>query len=415
MKLFRYNVPHVLLTNIRGWRLVPLAILGGWIAGPVPAASRWELALDLTIEGATTLAGGNRRGDTLHGVGLGQAAWSQPKHAGSGPTFSAFGSVLAHVGRGPTERLAGDFLGASNLEAHSSSRLYSWWLQAEHRDWSMRAGALLADEEFAGTETGSNFLNSAFGWPAFISANTVNTGPAFYIPALGVRLERAWKKAGIWRIGIYDGDTFDSPEGDPRVNRHGLRFHRTADQGWFVITEAAWMPEGLPFRVKAGLWMHTGIFSDVRHDEAGHPFALTGAAPREYASNYGAYLVVERELASSMRVFVRGGVAPADRNTLSWALDAGLSWTGLWSLRSADVAFIGIVHAEFSSHHADNVLAANPMTPRPDFEQVIEAGYTIALSERWTLQPDVQYIRHPGGSSAQRDALAFLLRANVSY
>jgi len=27
----------------------------------------------------------------------------------------------------------------------------------------------------------------------------------------------------------------------------------------------------------------------------------------------------------------------------------------------------------------------------------------------------VQYIRHPGGSSAQRDALAFLLRANVSY
>lgn len=396
-------------------RLVLFALMGGWLAGPGAAAPGWDLGLDLTLEGAATLTGGNRRGVTLQGLALGRAAWSQAKEPRPGPAFSAYGSVLAHAGHGPTERLAGDFLAASNMEAHSSFRLYSWWLEAGYRDWNMRAGALLADEEFAGTEAGGNFLNSAFGWPAFISANTVNTGPAFYVPALGLRLERTWEEAGVWRIGIYDGDTFDSPEGDPRVNRHGVRFHSNGDQGWFVITEAAWMPEGRPFRLKAGLWLHTAAFSDVRDDEAGQPFALTGAAPREHASNYGVYLAVERELAGGMQVFLRGGVAPADRNTLSWALDAGLSWTGLWPRRPADVAFIGIAHVGFSSHHAGNAVATNPTSLSPDFEQVVEAGYTIALSDRWVLQPDVQYIRHPGGSSGQRDVLAFLLRANVSY
>lgn len=392
-----------------------MTMLGGWIASPGAASAGWDAGLDLTLEGAASLTGGNRRGTTLHGLALGRAAWSQAKEAQPGPAFSVYGSVLAHAGHGPTERLAGDFLAVSNMEAYSSFRLYTWWLETKRRGWNLRGGALLADEEFAGTEGGGNFINSAFGWPAFISANTVNTGPAFYIPALALRLERTWEEAGVWRIGIYDGDTFDSPDGDPRVNRHGVRFHSNGDQGWFVITEVTWSPEGRLFRLKAGAWLHTAAFNDARDDETGRPFALTGAVPREHASNYGAYVAVERELAGGGQVFLRGGMSPTDRNTLSWALDAGLSWTGLWPRRPADVAFLGIAHIGFGSHYAGNALAADPTAPAPDFEQVVEAGYTFALSERWSLQPDLQYVRHPGGNSARRDAMIFMLRTSVSY
>ena len=45
---------------------------------------------------------------------------------------------------------------------------------------------------------------------------------------------------------------------------------------------------------------------------------------------------------------------------------------------------------------------------------MIEAAYTIKLAGRCTLQPDLQFIRHPGGSTAQRDAGDFLLRLNAS-
>jgi carbohydrate-selective porin OprB len=37
------------------------------------------------------------------------------------------------------------------------------------------------------------------------------------------------------------------------------------------------------------------------------------------------------------------------------------------------------------------------------------------LNDRISLKPDVQYIRHPGGSRAQRDALLVMLRVNAEF
>jgi porin len=38
---------------------------------------------------------------------------------------------------------------------------------------------------------------------------------------------------------------------------------------------------------------------------------------------------------------------------------------------------------------------------RPDAEWVLEATWALPLGERWVVQPDLQYVRQPGGS---RDA-----------
>jgi porin len=113
--------------------------------------------------------------------------------------------------------------------------------------------------------------------------------------------------------------------------------------------------------------------------------------------------------------FVRGGISPADRNTLGWAVDTGVAWTGPVPGRPQDVAALGLAHARFSRRFADGVRLADPAATTPDFEQVIELSYTVALNENLTIQPDLQFIRHPGGSAAQRNALVFLLRLNRSY
>jgi porin len=299
-------------------------------------------------------------------------------------------------------------------------RLYSWWLETNRQGWSLRAGLLLADEEFAGTDAGGNFFNSAFGWPAFISANTVNTGPAFYVAAPGIRLERKWGETSAWRVGLYDGDAFDSSTGDPALTRHGLHYRVGGDQGWFLITEATFAPGGAT-RFKAGAWLHTATFADMRDDASGQPFAVSGDAPREYTSNRGYYAAIEHTLAGkpgeagNVELFVRGGFSPADRNTLGWALDTGLAWTGLIPGRPADVAALGVAHARFSPRYSDSARLADPASPAPDFEQSIEVSYTLTLNEHLSLQPDLQYIRHPGGSTAQRNALVCLLRLNASY
>lgn len=373
------------------------------------AGSGPGIGMDVTVEASAGLSGGVRRCGTSHGMALVHGDWEQAARPVGETSYAGYLSALVLAGCGPTERFLGDFLAASSMEGYPSARLYTWWVEARIGDWSLRGGALLADEEFAGTEAGGNFQNSAFGWPAFISANTVNAGPTFYVAAPGLRLMRSWGETATWRVGLYDGDTLDSPVGDPRITRHGQHYRLGGDQGWFMISEASLAPGAGPTRYTVGAWLHTAAFADMTD------------ATRTYGSNHGIYAAIERTLAGdsgqagSLQAYVRGGYSPADRNTIGWAFDAGFSWTGPFAGRPADVIALGVVHANFSTRFAESALLADPAAARPDFEQVIEASYTIQLSDRFTLQPDLQYIRHPGGSTALRNATLFQLRLSTSY
>ena len=42
-------------------------------------------------------------------------------------------------------------------------------------------------------------------------------------------------------------------------------------------------------------------------------------------------------------------------------------------------------------------------------------SHTVSLNDRISLKPDFQFIRHPGGSRAQRDALLVMLRVNAEF
>lgn len=48
------------------------------------------------------------------------------------------------------------------------------------------------------------------------------------------------------------------------------------------------------------------------------------------------------------------------------------------------------------------LLTAITGTPTPirDYEAVIELSYRIQLARDWSMQPDLQYIVHPGGNVA---------------
>lgn len=383
------------------------------------ATARAGTGLDITVEAASSLRGGWHDGQSLHGSALLHTDWESTSQ--DRPTYRGYLSALALAGRGPTEKFLGDSLGASNNEGYESARLYSWWGEVTHATWSLRAGVLLADEEFTGTEAGAHLINSSFGWPAFISANTLNTGPAFYVPAPGLRLAYTPSETTTFRAGIYDGDTFDAADGDPTRTRHGLHYQIGGEQGWFIISELAVTPVNRPTRYKLGAWFHTANFADVRDDGAGQPIAHSGADPRRHGFNYGLYTALEHTCcgqagkAGHLDAYLRTGLAPADRNTLSWTFDTGLAWQGLVPNRPDDITALGFTHAHFSPRFVDAARLADPASPAPDFEQVIELTYHWKCSDHIEIQPDWQWIRHPGGSRAQRDALVFLLRLNASF
>ncbi len=387
-----------------------------------PRTSPWGIGVDLKVDAARGRDAGAWTGSSLLGYGLVHADWQPAPGTEGTATWRGYASVLGLAGRGPTEKFLFDFMTADNIEGFESLRLYSWWLERNQGAWSIRAGALLADEEFTGTDSGGHFLNSSFGWPAFISADTVNTGPAFFVAAPGARLRWSPSERASWQIGVYDGDTFDSPTGDPTVNRHGWHYGLGGSQGWFVITEVEWqaaVETGL--RGKVGSWLHTADFADVYHDATGKPLALTGAPARQHSGNYGAYAVLERTLrgksgeAGCVDSHVRIGFAPSDRNALHWAVDTGLSWRGLLPGRAQDSFSAGYSYAGFSSDYAANAKLVSPGDAPPDFEHVLELSYEWHCGEHLILQPDFQWIGHTGGTSAQSQSILCTLRISSSY
>ena len=324
-------------------------------------------------------------------------AWDQKPLEGRPVSFIAFASALWVEGHGPTDQFLDDGMGASNSEAYESLRLYEWWGQATAGAWSVRLGALLADTEFCGTTPGGALINAGFGWPAFISTSTLNTGPAYYAAALGTRLAFT-SETTTWKLGVYDGDSFDDRDGSDRPNRHGTHYELNNDQGAFIISELNWAPTHSAFRYQAGAWMHTADFDD------------TDGTGTLHSGNYGAYAALERTLAGktgekgNIEAHVRAGFAPEDRNAFGWTLDTGIAAIGLLPGRDADTLALGLLHAE----RATNV-------DGEDFEQVAELSYTVVLNEHLSLQPDLQYIRHPGSDSTRDNALLFLLRLSASY
>ena len=105
----------------------------------------------------------------------------------------------------------------------------------------------------------------------------------------------------------------------------------------------------------------------------------------------------------SLNLFVRGGLAPADRNLVSWYVDGGAGFTGLLPGRPNDVLTFGVSYAKISGDAVaadQDALAATPPYPIRDHEMVFEVSYAAQIAPWWIVQPDLQVIVHPGGNVA---------------
>ena len=361
-----------------------------------------NLFFDYTGEVMSNVSGGDHTGSGYNGLAsfgidadLGQALGWQ------GLTLRLSGMDLHGSGIGSR---VGDMLGVSNIEGYASVRLYESWVEKLFADesLSLRAGLLLADEEFSTVDTAGPFLNATFGWPEFISMNTLNTGPAFYVPALGLRL--LWEPSQAWygQVGVFDGDTFDSPEGDDTINRHGLHLELGNGQGTFSMVEVGYRhnqaedADGLPGTYKLGGWWHSGEFDDFRGG-ASHD-GIQGV----YAS--GEQMVYREYGDQGLSLFVRAGFAPEDRSPIDYSFQVGLNYVGLIAGRDIDTTALGLSQA----HITDDLSGRTS-------ESVIEAAYEFVMSDDFIIQPSVQWVNDPGATGELDDALVLGLRVNLSF
>jgi porin len=374
----------------------------GWDSGNelVPGVTSEAV---LTTDFLYNTRGGVKRGGAVLGnfdltfeVDTAKAGWWE-----NGTFFFCF---LGNSNSGdPMTEITGDLQTASNIEADEAFKLYEAWY--EHRFFndrlSLLAGLYDLNSEFAVLEYGSLFINSSFG----ISPEISQTGPSIFpTTSLAARLkiqptDRSYVMAAV----------FDGVPGDPDDPPNTAIILKKKD-GIFGVLEAG-LFQGAPgladyCKLAAGGWVHT---ADVENFDG-----------RPHDDNRGFYLIGEKTIyaetddGQGLGAFIQLGFADERWNRIGSYWGAGLNYTGLIPGRNCDVAGL----AAGSARNGDRFMEFGRDVEGVEVEHTetaIELTYRAEIRPWLYLQPDVQYIIHPGMDPSLDNALQVGVRMEVVF
>jgi porin len=337
-----------------------------------------------------------------------------------------------------------NFLVVSGIEALPTTRLYEIWFEQK---WgtklALRAGQLAADTEFMTAKYTDVFTNASLGWPAIFALNMPSGGPSPPLATMGVRL-RADVNDNLTLIGaVFDGDSAGPGPDDPQLrNRYGINF-RVNDPP-LVIGEAQFLwnakkgDPGLDGKFKIGGWRHFGTFADERFDGNGVSLAspASNGVPANLARDYGLYAAFEQKLyrvgkddERGIGIFARVSYSPPDRNLIDRYADGGVEFIGLSDARPRDKFGLAFAYAHVSPNaralDGDFRSLYGTAWPVRSSEALLMAVYQYEVRAGLTLQPNVQFIKHPGGGATSplgtmpgkplKDAAVLGLRTVVKF
>ena len=222
-------------------------------------------------------------------------------------------------------------------------------------------------------------------------------------------------------------------DGYPDISGSGARINLNSEEGALAYFEMGYRwnqgkdAAGLTGNAKLGGFYHTDDFYDNYNTISS--FIGAGPGPTTHSGNYGLYATADQVLyregeasdpaRQGLGAFVRGGWAPEDRNLVQWALDGGLVYRGLIPTRDWDAFGVSCAWMWMSKDIARAQRLVNTAVPGTfspvDYEGLMEITYKAQLTAWWTLQPSIQYVMHPGGSEANRDAWAFVLMTTLRF
>jgi porin len=369
-------------------------------------------------------AGGRRRGAAVLGVAGAQLTLRlRPLVGWRGARVFVF--VLGTHGGAPSA-LVGDVQGVSNIQAPARLRLEEAWLQQNlfGNRLSWLVGRYDLNTEFYRLQSAALFVNSSFGiGPEF--AGSGRAGPSIFPnTSLGTRLEFKPSPDMVGRVAALDGVPVDRPGDD------GFRPFAPGD-GALLVGEAVILsrpdslgpprhrrfqigrgaPRAYIGKIAVGGWYYTARFPDLSE-------SLPGGEPVQHRGSGGVYLIGDRTVWSAGRgrpaalsAFVQLGLGDGRVTQVGGYLGGGFTFTAPFAGRAQDEVGLAVASAVSGSHYDRAQAAAG--TPGTS-ETTLELSYLAQLCSWLAVQPDVQLVIHPGGTSTRRNALAPGLRIALS-
>ncbi|MFA7345626.1 MAG: carbohydrate porin [Terrimicrobiaceae bacterium] len=412
-------------------------VTGDWFkTRPLLSGRGLEIFGNYTAEVWGNTSGGLKTGSVYTGL-LSFGATLDLEKAMSWKGASVSTTWLWLSGRDASGDLVGNFLTISNIAGFNTLRMFDLWFQQNFLDdrISIRLGQISADSDFLISDYSGLFINGTFGWPALAFMNQPNGGAGFPMGTLGVRLAVTPVDWFTFQCAAFQGNVFAQ-----EVNRHGFRWRLDAETGYTFLNEAQFRwnhrgdETGLPGQLKSGVWFQTGqsadalasatssgnsgyylVLDQMLYREPGEPTSDPGKDGKSVVGGTKSFkspVTVEKS-DQGLGWFGRVGFAPADRNFINFYFDTGLSYKGLVPTRDDDTIGIGFGYAQISAG-ARSSLADEDFSPT-GAEMVIELTYQAAITPSLIVQPDLQYIIHPGGTTGLGNALVIGARASVTF
>ncbi|MBV9560107.1 MAG: carbohydrate porin [Bradyrhizobium sp.] len=338
-----------------------------------------------------------------------------------------------------------NFFVVSGIEALPSTRLYEAYFEKQwgEKKVSLKFGQLAADSEFFNTKYADVFTNASMGWPAITSVDLPSGGPSPPLAAMGTRLLVNITDQLSVLGGVFDGNQAGPGSGDAQErDRYGINFRINDPPLLLGQIQYAWNNKKgdprLSGQIKLGGWQHFGSFADQRLASNGVSLAASASsgAPLFLSGDAGAWAVFEQQVYRvpqsddrGIGLFARLAGAPADRNLIDLYGDAGIEFIGLGNDRPDDKFGIAAGYAHVSKRaqalDADYRALINPNWPMRSFEGLLTAVYQYQVRDGWTLQPNFQYLIHPGGGAtnpsgslagrALKNATVFGVRTTLKF
>jgi porin len=391
-----------------------------------PLLDQYGMTFNLqeTSEVLGNVSGGTRRGADYDGLTQMTLQLDTQRSFGwHGGTFNV--SALQIHGRDLSTDNLQTLQTASGIEADRATRLWELWYQQkflEEDRLDIKVGQQSLDQEFMVSQNAGYFVNTMFGWPMLPSADLPGGGPAYPLSALGGRLRAHPTDELTILVGAFNGSPVGNNSGDPQLrNPSGTSF--PLNGGALVIAELQYaypslntlvtpdQGEPLARTYKLGFWYDSERFDDLRYGTDGLSLAspASNGIPQQHAGNVSVYAVADQMLWRSfddpdrnVNAFLRVmGTPDADRNLITFSLNAGLTMHEPFFRRDDDTFGIGIGYAKVSGRASgldqDTAAASGTYVPARGGETFIEATYQYQVTPWLQLQPDAQYVFMPGG------------------
>jgi porin len=312
-----------------------------------------------------------------------------------------------------------NFFVVSGIEALPSTRLYEAYFEKKwgNNAVSLKAGQLAADSEFFNTKYTDVHTNASMGWPAITSVDLPSGGPSPPLAALGARLLVNVSDSVAILGAVFDGNQAGPGADDPQQrDRYGVNFRVNDPPLVLGQVQYSWNNKkgdpSLAGAVKFGGWRNFGAFSDLRYASNGVSLAspASSGTPAMLSCDFGVWAVVEQQIYRvpesddrGIGVFGRVSSSPTDSSLIDLYADAGVEFIGLSEARPNDKFGVAAGYAHVSRRaqalDADLRVLMGPRWPQRSFEGLFTAVYQYEIRAGWTLQPNLQYILHPGGGA----------------